>query len=250
MKRLLGKLGRTIGIHFAPDNHLVPILRLGRFHRLEGPGFFPIIPLIEEALPPVSFGVQVGNFIFEEVLSQDNIPFTVQMTVLFKFDPREAIPQIAAQLVRVEPYVLQSIVRDYVNQGLRRIASTFRAEEMSSAGARHAIEQNLARYIKGQLKILGLLPIDDGLLVKEMMAPNKFNQSMVNVKGLGATMRELGRYRDVTLMELGTRAAFLNALGDREGDLTFMPPLAMVSGDDQSFNQPNGKTRVPRFNGN
>ena len=248
MKRLLGKIGRFFGIYFAPDNHLVPVLRLGRFHRLETPGFFPVIPLIEEALPPVNFGVQVGDFMFEDVLSQDNIPFTIRMTVLFKFDAREALPDVAAQLVQVEPYVLQNIVRDYANQGLRRIASTFRAEELSGAFARQEIEKNLTRYLKGQRKILGLFPVDDGLLVKEITAPNKFNQSMVNVKGLGATMRELGRYRDITLMELGTRAAFLNALGDREGDLTFMPPLTVVTGDDQSLNHPNGRTRATHFN--
>jgi hypothetical protein len=250
MKRLLGKIGRAIGINFAADNHIVPVMRFGRFHRLEGPGFFPVIPLIEETLPPVSTGVQVGTFQFEDVLSHDNIPFTIQLTVLFNFKPELAPHAVAAQLVQVGPYILQSIVRDYTDQGLRRITSTFRAEELSGPVARRVIEQDLTRHLKGQLRVLGLVPIEKGgLLVKNIVAPNKFSQSMVNVKGLGATMRELGLYRNVTLMELGTLATFLNALVDREGDLTFMPPLSMVNGESSPLNH--GRTRqIPQINGN
>jgi hypothetical protein len=187
---------------------------------------------------------------FEDVLSQDNIPFTMQMTVLFKFEPRLAPQMVAAQLVRAPASLLKVIVKDYADEGLRRIASTFRAEEMSGAVARRVIEQDLTRYLKAQLRILGLVPIDPGgLLIKEVVAPDKFSRSMVNVNGLGATMRELGRYRDITLMELGTLAAFLNALVDREGDLTFMPPLSMVNGENSPLNHARGRQQIPRLNG-
>ena len=47
-------LGHAAGIRFAPDNHVVPVLRLGQYKRLEGPGFFRVTPGLEEVLRPIS----------------------------------------------------------------------------------------------------------------------------------------------------------------------------------------------------
>ena len=76
MKRLCSFLGRLVGIHFAPDNHVVPVLRLEQYDCVKGPGFFWIMPLLERTLPAVKTSLYVGNFYFEEVLSKDNIPFS------------------------------------------------------------------------------------------------------------------------------------------------------------------------------
>ncbi|UCG12375.1 MAG: hypothetical protein JSU72_18065, partial [Deltaproteobacteria bacterium] len=111
MKGLFRVLGLAIGIRFAPDNHVVPVLRLERYHRVEGPGFFRVDPLRERTLPPVKTSIHIGNFAFEEVLSRDNIPFRVTMTVLFTFDPGCVPKSTAAVLVRGGGSLFQMIVK-------------------------------------------------------------------------------------------------------------------------------------------
>jgi hypothetical protein len=150
------------------------------------------------------------------------------MTILYKFDPGDTQPEIAAQLVRAPVDLLHLIVKDYASQGLRRLASTFKSDEIPHAFARAVIERDLSRFLIGQLAVLGISPLKEGgLLVKEIVPPEKFKQSMVNVRGLEATMRELVAYRSPALMEWGTLATFLTNLVDRQGEILFMPPLSL-----------------------
>jgi regulator of protease activity HflC (stomatin/prohibitin superfamily) len=100
MKKLLWAIANLFGLYFAPDNYVIPVLRFGRYRRVGGPGFVWTWPVIEQTLPPLKTSLYVGNFVFEEVLSQDNIPFKVHVTVLFIFDPDSAVKNAAAQLVR------------------------------------------------------------------------------------------------------------------------------------------------------
>ena len=91
MKWLVQLFKSLFVIHFTPDNQTTPVLRWGRYHRVRGSGFFMTWPLIERTLSPVKTSIHVGNFYFEEVLSRDNIPFTIQMTILFTFKPDNAL---------------------------------------------------------------------------------------------------------------------------------------------------------------
>ena len=100
MERIISTLGRPFGLRFAPDNHVVPVLRWGQYHRVEGPGFFWIVSPFERTLPPVKTSLHVGNFVFEEVLSGENIPLRIHLTVLFTFNPASAPKSPAAVLVR------------------------------------------------------------------------------------------------------------------------------------------------------
>jgi hypothetical protein len=226
--RLITRIGRLFGIGFAPDNHVAPIVRFERYRRVAGPGHFLFWPFLERPLESVNVGLRVGNFAFQDVLSKDNIPFVFQMTILYKFDPGDTQPEIAAQLVRAPVDLLHLIVKDYASQGLRRLASTFKSDEIPHAFARAVIERDLSRFLIGQLAVLGISPLKEGgLLVKEIVPPEKFKQSMVNVRGLEATMRELVAYRSPALMEWGTLATFLTNLVDRQGEILFMPPLSL-----------------------
>lgn len=226
MKRLISALGRAIGIHFAPDNHVIPVLRLERFNRVEGPGYFWIIPIIERTLASMNTGIRVTNFAFAEVLSRDNIPFSVHLTVLFALDPTLPTREVTAQLVRVSDDGLRSIVQDYTSQGLRRLASRFIAEELCGESAISSIERDLTHYLRAELRILGLVPLrSSGVLIKETIAPDKFKLTMLNVKRHEATLRMLGRYREMSLIEQAIRAQFLTGLEDREGNLTLLSPL-------------------------
>jgi hypothetical protein len=223
LKRLFAALGRIVGVHFAPDNHVIPVFRFGRYHRVGGPGFVLIMPLVEQALPPVKTSIHVGNFRFEEVLSKDNIPFEVWMTVLFTFDPTSALKSAAAMLVQSNENLLRIIVKDFTNQGLRRLVSRFKAEELCSGSTMSTIEQHLARLLTAELRILGIAPLkNDGILIKETIAPEKFKRTMLNVKQQESILEVLRSYPVAELVQLLNQVMFVNNLEDHPGNLALL----------------------------
>lgn len=220
MKALAQSFGKFIGIRFTPDNQIVPVLRWKRFNRIHREGYFWINPLIEETLPPLSVGLQVGNFTLQEVLSADNIPFTVKLTVLFQLDPTLPPRQVLAQVVRIPSSRLSDIVEDYASQGLRRLASTFTAEQLGGKAAVSQIENTLRHFLKAQLHVLGLVPLKQGgILIKEIIAPEKFRQAMLHVHQHQATLHMLSNYPE-HLIEQAIRTDFLTGLEEHPGNLT------------------------------
>jgi hypothetical protein len=182
-----------------------------------------MIPLFEQVLPPIKTSIHVGNFVFAEVLSCDNIPFTFYLTVLFSFKPNLALKDAAAQLVRGGNDLLQTIVKEYGNQGLRRLASRFKAEELCGAAAISGIERNLTHLLTAEMRTLGIAPLrHDGILIKETIAPDKFKQTMLNVRLHEATLRVLASYRELNLIKQAIQAEFVTGLEDLEGNLTLL----------------------------
>jgi regulator of protease activity HflC (stomatin/prohibitin superfamily) len=218
-------LGKTIGMRFTPDSHVTPILRWGRFDRVEGPGHFWLIPFLEETLPIITIGLQVGNFTFDEVLSQDNIPFTLNLTVLFQFDPNLPPPGVLAQIVRLSGPALHAIVKDYASQGLRRLVSAFDATTLCGNTVMSGIERDLSNFLRAQLRILGLVPLrQGGVLIKETIAPDKFKQTMLIAKQHQATLQMLANYRQ-ELIEQAIRVEFITGLEEHKGHLTLFSSL-------------------------
>ncbi len=227
MKWLIRILGKLVGIHFAPDNHVVPVVRLERYHRVEGPGFFWIIPLLERTLSPVKTSIYVGNFIFEEILTRDNVPFKVKMTVLFTFKPVTALKSAAAVLVRGGEDLLKLIVKDYTSQGLRRLAAKFDAEELGGHIAMSTIERNLGRSLTAEMRALGIAPLKSGgILIKEAVAPEKFKRGVLNARRLEAILQALTRYPVGDLIQQAIQAGFVTGLEDLESELTLLSTLS------------------------
>lgn len=226
MKRLFAFLGGIIGLHFAPDNHVVPVLRLGRYHRVEGPGFFWIMSLIERTLPPVKTSIYVGNFVFEEVLSRDNIPFTIHLTILFTFNPNTADKNAAAVLVRGGDSLLQIIVKDYTNQGLRRLVSRYKADALCAGSTMSSIERTLTHFLRAQMRVLGIAPLKrGGLIIKETIAPEKFKRTMLNVNQQETTLEVLRSYPVVELVQMLNQVMFVTNLEDHAGNLALLMGL-------------------------
>lgn len=228
MKRLIKALGRLLGIHFAPDNHVIPVLRWGLYHRAKGPGFVLSIPLIERALPQVKTSIYVANFLFEEVMSKDNIPFKIQMTVLFTFNPTSAVKNAAAVLVREKEDLFKTIMKDYANQGLRRLAARYKAEELTHDTPMLAMERNLTNFLAAELKPLGMAPLrSGGVLIKETIAPEKFKRGLLNAGRFEAMLQTLTGYHALgNLIQQAIQAGLVTGLEDMDGrHLTFLPEL-------------------------
>ena len=213
MIKLLLWVLRLFGFVFTPDNQVTPVMRLGRYHHSIDPGLRWTIPVIERTLDPVKTSIYVGSFYFEELLSRDNIPYTVQVTILFTFNPDKAIKPAAAQLVKGGEQLLKTIVRDYTNQGLRRLAARYGAECLSNDITLTLIEKNLTAYLISTMRPLGLAPLKrDGILIKELVAPPQFKHTIFDVKHDESILEVLRSYPVPELVRLLNEVILANSL--------------------------------------
>lgn len=240
IQRLLQILGWPVGFRFPRENEVVPILRWGRYKEVKGSLLFWIMPFIEQTLPPISTGVRAARYYFPNVMSQDNIPFTFNVTVRFQFDPTLVPREVVAQLIHPPDEVsdkkvlverlderLKSIVRDYAGECLYRLASRFRAEELCRDLTRSTIQQELTHYLEVCLQSLGLIPLrSGGVLIHEIVADEKFKNTMLSIEGHEATLRSLSHYEDKPdLIDEAMRAEFVAGLEDQEEHIMFRSHL-------------------------
>ena len=160
-------------------------------------------------------------------MSRDNVPFRIQMTVLFSFNPASALKNAAAVLVRGGDNLLQIIVRDYTSQGLRRLAAKFKADELCSQPAMSMIERNLTRFLIAEMRVLGLAPLKSGgLLIKETIPPEKFERGMVEARRLEMTLQVLAGYPRESLIQQATQVGLVTGLEELKGNLNLFSTLA------------------------
>jgi hypothetical protein len=224
---LIRFLGWSFGLRFVPYNYVKPVLRWGRFRRW-GSGFFWIIPLVEQTLKPIDTGVCKALLRFYTVMSQDNIPFEFYVTVLFAFKPDDQIPykELADRLVhlsqeqRLEP-VLKSMIQDHLSERLRNLVATIKAEEMCHDSTRIHIKHDLIHYLTMRLHDMGLHLIGEGILIQEIMVPEKFQRIMLDVEQHNVILRKLNEYRDQpVLIDKAVQAELMDSLEERKGDLS------------------------------
>lgn len=85
----------TATIRIAPQWERVIVLRFGRYHRISGPGLYPVIPFIEHASAHVDQRTQTTTFYAEEALTEDLVPVDVDAVLFWVvWDPTKACLEI------------------------------------------------------------------------------------------------------------------------------------------------------------
>jgi regulator of protease activity HflC (stomatin/prohibitin superfamily) len=71
------------------------VLRLGRFHRVKGPGLFLLIPLVDHLAQTVDLRIRVTDFSAQETLTGDSVTVTVDALCFWLvWDPEKAILEV------------------------------------------------------------------------------------------------------------------------------------------------------------
>jgi regulator of protease activity HflC (stomatin/prohibitin superfamily) len=71
------------------------VLRLGRFHKVKGPGLFFIIPLADRAARIVDLRIRVTDFAAQETLTGDSVTVTVDALCFWLvWDPEKAVLEV------------------------------------------------------------------------------------------------------------------------------------------------------------
>jgi regulator of protease activity HflC (stomatin/prohibitin superfamily) len=72
------------GIRVIKEWERAPVLRLGRYTGLKGPGIFYIIPFVDRIPNIISMRVQTIPFRTEQTLTKDNVPVNVDAIMFFQ----------------------------------------------------------------------------------------------------------------------------------------------------------------------
>ena len=104
------------GIRILKEWERAPVLRLGRYSSMKGPGIIWVIPGIDRIPSKISTRIQTYGFKSESTLSKDNVSLTVDAVLFFK------VVNVEAAILQVEEYLMatqwaaQTTLREVIGQ--------------------------------------------------------------------------------------------------------------------------------------
>lgn len=166
MNTILSFLVGLIGFHSVPENYKAVVMRFGRYYRVCEPDFAGLVwvaPLIDKVENHIEIGMRFTTFTVKQVVSSDCIPFEVELTIRYKFDPGSIEkPESIPQLVRLPDHVLEKIVKEHAENSLRSTVANCSAKDIYNRRAIAEIERSVFEGLKAQVEHLGLAPIAIG----------------------------------------------------------------------------------------
>ncbi|MFX0015145.1 MAG: SPFH domain-containing protein [Promethearchaeota archaeon] len=104
------------GIRVVKEWERAPVLRLGRYTGLRGPGIFWIIPGIDKIPSIISTRIQTYSFRSEQSLTRDNVPVSIDAVLFFRvIDVEKTILEVE-QYQSATQWVAQTTLREVTGQ--------------------------------------------------------------------------------------------------------------------------------------
>lgn len=92
------------------------ILRLGRFHRLVGPGVFWVIPFVERIVLWADLRVRTTTFAAEKTLTADTVPVDVDAVLFWKIENAERAALAVEDYRKAVSWAAQTALRDIIGK--------------------------------------------------------------------------------------------------------------------------------------
>jgi regulator of protease activity HflC (stomatin/prohibitin superfamily) len=116
----------------------VVVLRLGRFHKLAGPGLFFIIPILDTVAYRIDIRVITSTFKAEKTLTRDTVPVDVDAVLFWKVvDPKMAALDVADYVAAIN-WASQTALRDVI--GKTMLADMLEGRDKMSADLQRIID--------------------------------------------------------------------------------------------------------------
>ncbi len=173
MENFLGLALRFLGVvilltstvRIAKEYQRGVVFRLGRLHKVRGPGLYFIIPLVDRVIK-VDLRLISIDVPRQEIMTKDNVPVTVDAVVYFKIiNPGNALVEI--ENYRQSTYLIAQTT-------LRSILGESSLDELLSK--REVINRKLQKIIDEQTNSWGIeVPIVE---VKEVSLPEDMKRAM------------------------------------------------------------------------
>jgi regulator of protease activity HflC (stomatin/prohibitin superfamily) len=104
------------GIRVIKEWERAPVLRLGRFLGMKGPGIFYIIPVIDRIPVIVSTRVQTIPFRTEQTLTKDNVPVNVDAIMFFQPVDVEKVILNVERYLDATTWAAQTTLREVIGK--------------------------------------------------------------------------------------------------------------------------------------
>lgn len=106
----------TSSIHIADQWEKAVVLRMGKFTGLKGPGFFLIIPIVDQITCFIDQRVRVAYFKAEETLTRDTVPVNVDAVAYWTvWDVEKAALEVQDYTAAIG-YIAQTGLRDIIGK--------------------------------------------------------------------------------------------------------------------------------------
>ena len=105
------------GIRVIKEWERAPVLRLGRFMGLKGPGLFYIIPFVDRIPVVVSMRVQTVPFRTEQTLTKDNVPVNVDAIMFFQAVDVNKVVLNVERYLDATTWAAQTTLREVIGKG-------------------------------------------------------------------------------------------------------------------------------------
>jgi regulator of protease activity HflC (stomatin/prohibitin superfamily) len=129
-------IGNSVKIAYQWER--VVVLRLGRFHKLAGPGLFFIIPILDTVAYRIDIRVITSTFKAEKTLTRDTVPVDVDAVLFWKVvDPKMAALDVADYVAAIN-WASQTALRDVI--GKTMLADMLEGRDKMSADLQRIID--------------------------------------------------------------------------------------------------------------
>jgi hypothetical protein len=249
-RSLMERIRRNVGYRHVPDNMVQVIYREGRYHRADGNTFVRRRVHDETYGPQIRVGIRMVENLYEKIVSRDGVLHDVKVHVKVFFDLRQADAKVAPILVDQCETIIQGKVKGLVDLTLRREIAQLDSTELLQPDMSVKLEEAIQKRLDRNLGFFGLsLPtFEDALMVKEILAPERMQETRTEATNVAETVNALARltaeeirqaliahfYRDVGAQPFQVRAMNMPESSNPVND----PP------PDKSFrvlNQPTGR---------
>src|SRR5262245_3365480 len=126
-------------LRVAPEWERSVILRLGRFHKVKGPGIYLVFPLIDHVAQIVDLRIQTTSITAEQALTRDTVAVGVDAIVFWQVDDAQAAAVHIANYREAIERVAQTSLREMIGATeLSRLLSDRKAADVQ---LRHTISE-------------------------------------------------------------------------------------------------------------
>ncbi len=132
------------GIRVIKEWERAPVLRLGRFTGMKGPGLFYIIPFVDRIPTIISTRVQTVPFRTEQTLTKDNVPVNVDAIMFYQAVDAEKVILNVERYVDATTLAAQTTLREVI--GKVSFDELLTEREKVGVEARNIIDEKTERW--------------------------------------------------------------------------------------------------------
>jgi regulator of protease activity HflC (stomatin/prohibitin superfamily) len=243
------------GIKVIKEWERAPVLRLGRYTGLKGPGIFWIIPGIDKIPSVISTRIQSYSFRSEQSLTRDNVPVTIDAVLFFK------VVDVEKTILEVEHY--QSATQWVAQTTLREVTGQVELDEVLAE--REKIAHHMQEIVDEKTEQWGIKIIS--VEIRDVVVPGRLQEAISRQaeaereRRARITLAQAEKEAAIGMIEAADRYAqsphamelrWINLLFEAatEGGATIMLvpaniPVAGFSGDNKSGNPSNNPGLPP-----